>query len=233
MNLFMRNRNFRTTIIFFALASLLSVTVFAQKPASKSKVKKIASTKSQATKSQATKAPTDKSQVDKSSTDKSQAVTKPANDSGLDFDFIDFKGKKRKFSEFRGKFVLIDFWATWCKPCLADIPKLKELYEKYKDSGFEILGMDAETLTGDEEEVEDPEFAKEQDARAKQVVTTRGVTWTQAISASAVPVAKKILSVKALPTKILVDKDGKEIARIGEKDDLKGIVEKLLNEKKQ
>ena len=224
----MNNRNFRTTIILFALASLLSVNVFAQKPGSKSKGKKIASTKSQTDKSQ-----TNKSQVVKLPTDKSQAVTKPANDSGLDFDFIDFKGKKRKFSEFRGKYVLIDFWATWCKPCLADIPKLKELYEKYKDSGFEILGMDAETLTGDEEEVDDPEFAKEQDARAKQVVTMRGVTWTQANSASAVPVAKKILNVKALPTKILVDKDGKEIARIGEMDDLKGIVEKLLNEKKQ
>ena len=155
-----------------------------------------------------------------------------AIDKSIEFEFVDFDGKKRKLSEFRGKYVLLDFWATWCKPCLADIPKLKALYEKYKASGFEILGMDAETLTGDEEEVVDLEFAKEQDERAKQVVKTRGVSWPQAISASALPIAKKVFNVKALPTKILIDKEGREIARIGENDDLTGIVEKLLNDKK-
>ena len=114
---------------------------------------------------------------------------------------------------------------------MADIPKIKELYEKHKAGGFEIVGMDSETL-GDDDGDADPEFAKETAERAKQIVATRGVTWTQATAATAVPVAKKVFGVKALPTKILIDKEGKEIARIGEKDDLTGMVERLLDEKK-
>lgn len=159
------------------------------------------------------------------------AQTKKADAQAVEFDFVDFTGKARKISEFRGKYVLLDFWATWCKPCLADIPKLKTLYDKYKASGFEIVGMDSETI-GDEEGEADAEFAKQTAERAKQIVATRGVTWTQATAATAVPTAKKLFDVKSLPTKILIDRDGKVVARIGEKDDLNAIVEKLLSENK-
>ena len=154
-----------------------------------------------------------------------------ANSKAVDFDFTDFTGKARKLSEFRGKYVLLDFWATWCRPCLADIPKLKDLYDKHKAEGFEIVGMDSETI-GDEQDAPDPEFAKESAEQAQKIVATRGVNWTQATSTTAVPVASKVFGVKSLPTKILIDKDGKVIARIGEKDDLKAIVEKLLSEAK-
>jgi thiol-disulfide isomerase/thioredoxin len=148
----------------------------------------------------------------------------------VEFDFVDFAGKKRKLSEFRGKYVLLDFWATWCKPCLVDIPKLKSLYEKYKSSGFEIIGMDSETI-GDEAEAPDPEFAKQAEARARQIVSTRGIAWTQAMNDTAVPVAIKVFGVKALPTKVMIDREGRIVATIGEKDDLAGIVETLLSTK--
>jgi thiol-disulfide isomerase/thioredoxin len=168
-----------------------------------------------------------KASGDQNVTPKKITASKSVDAIAVEFDFVDFNGKPRKFSEFRGKFVLLDFWATWCKPCLADIPKLKALYEKHKASGFEIIGMDSETI-GAEAEAPDPEFAKETDARARQIVTTRGVTWTQATSDTAVPVAIKLFGVKALPTKILIDREGRVVATIGEKDDLAGIIEKLV-----
>ncbi len=154
--------------------------------------------------------------------------TTPNRDTkAVDFDFTDFTGKSRKFSEFRGKIVLLDFWATWCAPCLADIPKLKAIYEKHKADGFEIVGMNVETI-GDEADAPDPKEAKESHARARQIILSRGVAWTIATSETAVPVAMKTFGVESLPTKILIDKEGKIIAVVGEKDDLSGIVEKLL-----
>ncbi|AAC06493.1 TlpA disulfide reductase family protein [Aquifex aeolicus] len=59
-------------------------------------------------------------------------------------------GKKVSIEEFKGKVLLINFWATWCPPCKEEIPMFKEIYEKYRDRGFEILAinMDPENLTG-------------------------------------------------------------------------------------
>ena len=161
-----------------------------------------------------------------------QFVADLPSQSGLDFGFVDFEGRKRRFSEFRGKLVLLDFWATWCLPCLAEIPKLKTIYEKHKASGFEIIGMNVETI-GDEAEEPHLKFVRETAARARQIVATRGVRWTQATNETSVPAAREIFGVKALPAKILIDKDGRVIATVDEKDDLKAIVAKLLSERKQ
>jgi len=143
-----------------------------------------------------------------------------------DFNFTDFDGKLRHFSEFRGRVVLLDFWASWCSPCLADIPQLKNAFQKYHASGFEIIGMDSETLG--QKEI-DPEFAKEAQIKAREIVSTRGVTWTQSTADSSLPIAAGSFGIGNLPAKILIDRSGKVVARIKSVSELDELLPGLLS----
>ena len=58
-----------------------------------------------------------------------------------DFTTTDINGNKLSLSDFKGKYVLLDFWASWCVPCRAGNPHLKELYAKYKEKGIEFIGV--------------------------------------------------------------------------------------------
>lgn len=58
-----------------------------------------------------------------------------------DFALTSADGKTIKLSDFRGKVVILDFWATWCPPCKAEIPDFIKLYSQYKDDGFQMLGV--------------------------------------------------------------------------------------------
>jgi len=64
-------------------------------------------------------------------------VSKPAPS----FTLRDLNGKEVKLADFKGKVVIIDFWATWCPPCVHEIPHFIELYKQYKRQGLEIVGI--------------------------------------------------------------------------------------------
>jgi peroxiredoxin len=66
------------------------------------------------------------------------ADAKPAN---LDFTLKDISGKEVRLADYKGKVVLLDFWATWCGPCKIEIPGFIELYAKYKAQGLEVVGV--------------------------------------------------------------------------------------------
>jgi len=59
-----------------------------------------------------------------------------------DFSFYDMQGVTHKFSDYKGKWILVNYWATYCPPCRAEIPDIEEFYRKNK-SKFVVLGMDA------------------------------------------------------------------------------------------
>ena len=66
------------------------------------------------------------------------ADAKPAN---LDFTLKDVDGKDVRLADYKGKVVLLDFWATWCVPCKVEIPIFIDLYNRYKSQGFEVVSV--------------------------------------------------------------------------------------------
>ena len=58
-----------------------------------------------------------------------------------DFELATPTGEKIKLSSLRGKYVLVDFWASWCGPCRKEIPNIKKVYSEFKDKGLEVIGV--------------------------------------------------------------------------------------------
>ena len=70
-----------------------------------------------------------------------KAPTSPVGKPAPSFTLQDLNGKTVSFSDFKGKVVVLDFWATWCPPCVMEIPHFIELYDQYKDRGFAMVGI--------------------------------------------------------------------------------------------
>ncbi len=117
-----------------------------------------------------------------------------------DFTLTTPDGKKVSLSQFRGKVLLLDFWATWCGPCLREMPNVIALYKKYHSKGLEILGVSL-----DEEKSAD---------KWRQMIKDRGMNWNHGSSLQGwdCPVAK-MFNVTAIPRMYIIDKDGKIIAQ--------------------
>lgn len=74
------------------------------------------------------------------------AAAKAAN---LDFTLQDLHGKPFALSAYKGKVVLLDFWATWCPPCRKEIPGFIDLYNRYRSRGFAVIGVSMDESTSD------------------------------------------------------------------------------------
>ena len=70
----------------------------------------------------------------------------PSNSMGLGLVLPDLDGKERSLDEFRGKWVLVNFWATWCSPCIREMPELEQFHQKHKDKDAVVVGVNIEDI---------------------------------------------------------------------------------------
>ena len=115
-----------------------------------------------------------------------------------DFSATDLGGKPISLQQFRGKVVLLDFWAVWCGPCIVEMPNVKRVYNTYKDQGFDIIGVSLDT----------------DETRLRNYLKANNITWRQVFSGQKwnSPLAKKY-HIHSIPAPWLIAKDGTLISR--------------------
>lgn len=128
-----------------------------------------------------------------------------------DFRLRDLKGQERTLADFQGKYVLLDFWGTWCGWCIKGIPQMKEYYQKYKDR-MEIVGI----------------CCNDTENAWRNGVTKHSLPWTNLYNGYEKEVTTRY-AVNGFPTKVLIDPDGNLVQIfVGESEELYQKLDKLF-----
>jgi peroxiredoxin len=108
-----------------------------------------------------------------------------------DFTLHAMTGPNLRLKEQRGRVVMVNFWATWCGPCRQEMPQLNRLYEKYKGSGFVLLGVNVDDDT----------------SKAAEVASKLGVTFPVLLDTD--KAVSKMYDLSTMPSTVIIDRDGK------------------------
>ncbi|MEY2429886.1 MAG: hypothetical protein QOJ40_2771 [Verrucomicrobiota bacterium] len=133
-----------------------------------------------------------------------------------DFEEKDVAGKPLSVANYKGKVVLIDFWATWCGPCVHELPNVIKTYEKHHGKGFEIIGV---SLDQDEKKLAN--FTKDKNMTWQQYFDGKG--WQNKLAAK--------YGVNSIPATYLLDGEGKIIGKGLRGEELEDAVDKALAKK--
>jgi len=141
-----------------------------------------------------------------------QAALK-SNAPAPDFTLRSLEGANLRLAEQRGQVVLVNFWATWCGPCKQEMPHLNRLYEKYRASGFVLLGVNV-------------------DEDARQAAGTAGKLGVKfPVLFDADKSVSKLYDLQSMPATVLIDRDGRvRYLHRGYRDGLEESYEKQIRE---
>ncbi|MDH5405631.1 MAG: TlpA family protein disulfide reductase [Candidatus Aminicenantes bacterium] len=123
---------------------------------------------------------------------KGQSSSSPAPD----FALPDLEGKTVKLSDFKGNVIILDFWATWCPPCVQEIPHFIELYEQYKENGFQMIGIAIQSGSA---------------TNVKQFVEKHGINYP--ILMGNKEITREYGGINAIPTTFVIDRQGRIVEK--------------------
>ena len=141
------------------------------------------------------------------------------------FTLKDTTGRKISLSDYKGKAVVVDFWATWCAPCKIEIPWLEQFHNEYAGQGLEILGISEDDLDPDNK-AELAQEKKDIAAKAAELKINYPVLFDDA------NISGPYGGVDGLPTTFFINRDGKVVAStvgLAPRDEIEADIKKALD----
>jgi len=120
-----------------------------------------------------------------------------AKRANLNFSFKNIDGQKVSLTAFKGKVILLDFWATWCVPCKQEIPGFIDLQKKYGGRGLQILGVSVDDSL----------------KMAKEYATGMKMNYPVLLAEGKEDILKAYDPIPSIPVSIIIDRDGRIVAR--------------------